>query len=134
MGCCRITTNVLTPIFIVFNALIILLSLVFVIWNLAATFLAISSQWLNELSSLTSIPISSLNTIILLGTLIVSFFSGLAAMGLEAASFRKYWKTEVFTCCGISILKLKMWVYSIVTFVLACLNENLHFFFVKIQN
>jgi len=37
---------------------------------------------------------------------------------MEAASFRKYWRTKVFVVCGISILKLKMWIYIIFTSII----------------
>ena len=104
-------TKIITPIFVLFNLLIIILSIAFVIWNLVATFFTVSSEWISEVSAATNVDVSTLNTIILLGTILVSFFSGLAAMGMEAANFRKYWRTKVFVVCGMSILKLKMWIY-----------------------
>jgi len=116
MGCCNNFSRVtIISIFSVINGLVILFSICLVLWNIIATFAPFAESWTNDFATSIGIPTSTINTFLVLSTLLASLFSGLAAFGMEAANFRQYWEMDMFKICCCNLLKTKMIIYIIVT-------------------
>ena len=102
--------------FILINSLVWLAAVSLIIYNIAETLSGIVG--LSSIYSIPTIPgISSYatQTILVISTFLVTLFSGIAAMGMESASYREYWNKEPFVSCFcFCILKWKMGVYIFV--------------------
>merc|ERR1712066_1086437 len=118
MGCCKVcSTRTARVIFISLNGLIILFSIVLVIYNLLVTTASFASSWLSSFAAIIGISTSAIQTFLVLSTLLVSFFSGIAAFGMEAANFRDEWDNSIFHVCCCNLLKTKMAIYVLITMV-----------------
>ena len=104
-------------IFRIINLIIILCSFIFVIWNLIFAFVANANSWKEQLASAIGLSADLLDTIIVLATLLLSLFSGLAAFGMESASYVNEWDLPMFKLCCCSIMRCKMYVYATVVFI-----------------
>ena len=116
MGCCSKSGKItIKSIFILFNALVILFSILLVIYQLVVTIGDFADAWQTDIANLLNISTAAVSTFMIISTLLASFFSAIAAYGMEAANFRQYWDDEIFQLCCCNLLKIKMIVYVFVT-------------------
>lgn len=114
MGC---SSKTLRLIFITLNWLIIFISLLLVIFNLLVSFASFASTYVNELATVIGVSSTVVSSFLVLSTLLVSFFSGIASLGMESAAYRDEWDNPIFHVCCCNLLKTKMVAYIVVTMV-----------------
>lgn len=116
---CKIGT--VRTIFLVLNWIVLAISILLVIFNLLISFAAFAENFVNEVAAALGLSSSIITSFLVISTLLVSFFSGVASVGMEAAAYREHWNTpagkEMFQICCCHIMKTKMAIYCVVTFV-----------------
>lgn len=117
---CQITQQTLLYAFITGNSLVVVLSVLVVIYNLVLTIgnFAANDAYQHLVPEIPGLTDSAVKVIIMSSTLLVSVFSGVAAMGIEAAAFRRHWRNPIFTPCGMHVLQIKMAIYIVIVGVL----------------
>lgn len=115
-GCCAKGTKfTVKSVFILLNLVVILFSLLLVIYQIVNTVTDFGDSWNDDIASILNVSTVAVSTFMVVSTLLASFFSALAAYGMEAANFRRYWDDPIFEICCCNLLKLKMMIYILVT-------------------
>ena len=116
MHCCKNGLRIgVTSIFIFLNALVILFSILLVVYEIVTTVSNFADSWDTDISSVLNVSTSAVQTFMVVSTLLATFFSAIAAYGMEAANFRQHWEDELFTLCCCHLLKAKMMIYILIT-------------------
>lgn len=114
--CTSAYISLIRSFFITFNGFIILASVGLILYNLLITFGGEQIQDVFEETIMSfGITPSMFNYILTTSSLLCGLFSGIATMGMEAANFRDHWENPVFEVCGMSMLRVKMGIYSVIT-------------------
>lgn len=122
MGCAKsCSIGTIRSIFLALNWFVLFISILLVIFNLLVSFAAFAENFVNEVAAALGLSSSIVTSFLVISTLLVSFFSGVASIGMEAAAYREHWHTEaglqMFRICCCHIMKTKMAIYIVVTFV-----------------
>lgn len=116
----KVKIGTVRSIFLVVNWIVLAISILLVIFNLLISFAAFAENFVNEVGAAIGVSNSVITSFLVISTLLVSFFSGIASLGMEAAAYREHWNTpagkEMFQTCCCHIMKTKMAIYCVVTF------------------
>ena len=122
MSCAKkCSIGTVRSIFLVVNWIVIAISILLVIFNLLVSFAAFAENFINDIGAAIGLSSSTVTSFLVISTLLVSFFSGVASLGMESAAYREHWNSvagkEMFSICCCHIMKTKMGIYLTVTFV-----------------
>lgn len=112
---CGFLNKIKTPIMLTFkllNSATLLFSIGLVIFNLCVQFVPVFENLINGKMEEAGVSDGMMQTFVTISTLLVSFLSGICAMGMESAGYKDEWENPIFVLFGkIYLLPIKMIIY-----------------------
>jgi len=112
---CGFLNKIKTPIMLIFkllNSATLLFSIGLVIFNLCVQFVPVFENLINGKMEEAGVSDGMMQTFVTISTLLVSFLSGICAMGMESAGYKDEWENPIFVLFGkIYLLPIKMIIY-----------------------